>query len=360
LALSESENYFLSRETLARLESASGVTRTNSSWLRTLAQVRTYQRILFRNKNNRATVLIDWELSKTPPTIGDTFGAFVLARVLARMGFRVTFAFDLSMGLRADWISLEVNNRVWLFKNWHLILRELQFAETPIEVVNLNSAIEREKNFETHDIVLQADTPLYKVVPRLLNLLWRSNRLDAVTKEAFFVDSINPSQSELKAMGLSQPYVTWNVRAAQYDLARNLTESEIIKIYKQLCESFPKSQIVILSNDSGVNRVQEVVLTSAIPKEWVTRLVAQPKDDFLAAMRLLLGSQAFVQHLGGGIGVVALYSRVPMFTSMFRPGSYPNPKGGRLMEWNQPTQKYVLIGPDREYSDDFEKWVARI
>lgn len=136
-------------------------------------------------------------------------------------------------------------------------------------------------------------------------------------------------------------YVTWACRYSTRgtDLGRQTMELEFVKIYGYLRERFPKCEIVVVSDVGGCGHYTSLAKKLGIgdlrfSKEYFT--------DFSGDAALVLNSQFFFCFRAGGIGQVALLSKMPF--EMMGPVMNEIPwNKGKLTSWQTKVQTFVIL-----------------
>lgn len=342
------------------------------------------------------------------PTVGDSFSVIMLARALVIAGFTVDLVFSALRGLRRDWddpgvysfqalaeelaqaadryipvgedvggfkFQVEASRTVLVdFRNVirfrlraiskkipHLetlqgfVLRELSYLIGRLREKCHNELSPRfclRIRENANRLVLFPRLDIQRLSPRLLEEL--------ASQDSRFNPNSFLLSSQTDMIPLSQVkggyYLTWHVRFNAYSAARNLTDDEILASFKRVASLDRQAPIVALSSSKGIERLQNVVLSSKLPSNLKSRLLPQPLEGFNGAASLVLGSKFHFQELGGGIGMIAHYSRIPYFQTYLDPGSIPFPKGSRQFVWNSECQVTRLISSRDELNLQFRLW----
>ena len=136
-------------------------------------------------------------------------------------------------------------------------------------------------------------------------------------------------------------YVTWACRYSTRggDFGRQTMEVEFVKIYDYLRERFPKCEIVVVSDVVGCDHYTSLAKKLGIgdlrfSKEYFT--------DFTGDAALVLNSQFFFCFRAGGIGQVALLSKMPF--EMMSPVMNEIPwNKDKLTAWQTKVQTFVIL-----------------
>ena len=293
-----------------------------------------------------------WDLSKCPPTIGDTVAGLIICRVASAMGANVTFRVDESKGLRSDWSDESTPAKDELVQTWKALFEMFRphTLQGAVDWLFLegDELLTGKTKAATERLILNPKNPIYEIAPLLLNRLWGSLKLDDAARAALLLDNIGPSDEELERSGLRDGYVAWHVRNYNYGLERNLTRSEIVASFTKVSHLFPGKKVMIMATDSTARDVVDLLRESTPTSKLSENLVLQPNPGFASATKWVLGSKCYIQELGGGMGVIALHSNIPYLITMYASGSYPKPLGVKIMAWASPDQHYFLLeGGDR-------------
>ena len=136
-------------------------------------------------------------------------------------------------------------------------------------------------------------------------------------------------------------YVTWACRysARGTDFGRQTMETEFVQIYGYLRKRFPHCEIVVVSDSVGCVHYASLAKKRGIDdlrfsKEYFT--------DFTGDAALVLNSQFFFCFRAGGIGQVALLSKMPF--EMMSPLMNEIPwNREQLTAWQTKAQTFVIL-----------------
>ena len=333
------------------------------------------------------------DLSKVRPTYGDTFPIVILARVLTAMGSTPTLVLDSSNGLRRDWLALEVASyeeiKAFLTQfheqgvksglewfNWKIAVKEGEFAyaREAVRATGIAAVIVQEFEllrksagvlglalnvlrvlslFTANKFLARASSQpkltldvgrrgadLQYLSPRLLNFLWK--QMDGTREsEAFFIDGMGFSSQEKKKLGLPETFPCLHFRLAQYKTERNLTNDELSQTFRAALRMTGSKAIVICAPPSAENAYLDVL--NDLSSQDDVRIISQPQGGFMGAVRTALSASHYFQNLGGGVGVVPFFSRVPYVQTLFDYGPWPTPYRGKVAKWSSPRQFTIRV-----------------
>lgn len=262
---------------------------------------------------SRASLSIVWNQALAPRTVGDFFPVVVLVRLLRQFQISVKFTIILCPVENQKWSVLSKLQREEITRQWaavselilgetgaEILLREKCDSERPRKLGILSKALTDTCHSGS---VFNLFAFLYKLAPTIVG-------------PRLLCDEFKLSAEELEAVGLKTPYVTWHVRAnPSYAVGRNLTDEEIVEDFLWTCANFPETQIVILSDPSGLQVVQSLISTTPQASELSQRLVLV-EQTYSFALRLIWSSAFFLQRYGGGTSVGAFWSSVPYLVLM--------------------------------------------
>jgi hypothetical protein len=119
----------------------------------------------------------------------------------------------------------------------------------------------------------------------------------------------------------------------------------MIRDFLELRQLFPSHSLMLFSTTNGIERGLAVLEHAQLLDEMSDRGLAvtgQPLPGFVAAIPFILNADFYFQRLGGGIGMVPIFSHVP-YLILSRDGHYYyGRKGSRLVPWAHAQQRFVV------------------
>ena len=138
-----------------------------------------------------------------------------------------------------------------------------------------------------------------------------------------------------------EPYVSWHCRYSPrgVDIGRQTLEAEFLESYQYIRKRFWNHNIVIISDSRGCEHYAELakqlqVVDLLFSKEY--------SSDFLGDAALIMNSRYFYWFRGGGIGNIALLSRMPfeMIGPVMNEIMWDRE---RLTSWQGDSQHWILL-----------------
>lgn len=252
--------------------------------------------------------VVTWDQFVSPPTIGDLVEVMMLARWIASQGRRTLFVV-VTGEYRQDWPLSDHQ----IFESTQIEIAKRLALRHQIDVLQMTW-----DEFESR-ILIDPDAYIVfrnrvevrkEIYTRSLSLL---NRLVAKDKEKrrdqWLLDSSELSTSVLNSskIFIGGDYVAWGVRNRAVSPERNIGESEFRLLYLALLNRSRGSPIVIVSDHESCEFFKKV----AHKFGFVCLFSADYSESFLDDAAIALGGKIFFQVRGGGMGEVALYSKLP-------------------------------------------------
>ncbi len=252
--------------------------------------------------------VVTWDQFVSPPTLGDLVEVMMLARWIASQG-RTTLFVVVTGEYRQDW-SLSDHK---IFESSQIEVAKRLALRNGIDVLQMTW-----DEFETQIlndpnsyVVFRNQVRIRReLYTRSLSLL---NRLVAKDKEKrrdqWLLDSSELSTSVLNSskIFMDGEYVAWGVRNRAVSPERNIGESEFRLLYLALLNRSHGLPIVIVSDRDSCEFFKKV----AHKFGFVCLFSADYSESFLDDAAIALGGRIFFQVRGGGMGEVALYSKLP-------------------------------------------------
>lgn len=319
----------------------------------------------FINSDDAPPINIVYDTRANPPTLGDALTIMMLARYLAGFDLQVKFTIKNHYN-RADWRGLSRMEQDRVVSEW----RRLAYNVLPTKVVintrdrevraseNINDDAEIPGN--EHTLFRAACEDGRSICALLPVLLFRElpNRIKRLPGDYLLTLSNWKDAPDVlrNADRPYPPYVAWHVRRHPYQNRRNPSSQHIISDYLTLRSSFPEHLIMIFSTPDGVDfalsSIRERGLLTGAEKEMT---IGQPATDFVSAIPWVLGSDHYLQRLGGGLGQVAIFSQVPYVIVTADNGGLPGGKGQKNISWAMADQEY-RVDPRTALYKDIKLW----
>lgn len=283
----------------------------------------------------------------SPPTYGDLFQVLMLTRFLALKGMNLEFVLLDDGRRRSDWDALSPAAQEELVAEQIVLAKILLPHRVPVRKINQRrTSIKIAKNDDVHEVLGQAaiaGAPLYTVSPGLLDKCYRNQQLDQ--SSAFLLENAgHPPQKTLTSENAG-PYVAWHIRKGLWSEKRDSTKNSIIQDFHELRDIFPAHSLMIFSSTPGIEFALAVLGEIGALQKMNAEglyLLGQPSPGFANAIPLILKSDFYFQRLGGGIGMVPIFSRIPYLIFSGDGNYYFSRQGDRLVPWAHADQKFVV------------------
>ncbi|CAB4820407.1 unannotated protein [freshwater metagenome] len=335
---------WLSRAPLGRslLSARSGLRGTYSIRRRVHREAAAITQALAINPNTRLRVVNDNAVS--PPTYGNLFEVIMLARFLEAGGHRVEFDIVDSGDRRADWGELDATAQTNFAHDQVALARYL--LPKPVVQHMLSSPLRVEEQHAWNPALTlfsgAYDPPVYSLAPYLLHVL-STGRTRSIP--AGFLLDANSFPISIQTPPPEQPYIAWHVRRGTWSPERNATDSALASDLLQLREIFPRHSIMLFSTPNGIEHALQVLsdegLISDMERDGLA-VVGQPETGFTAAVPWILGADFYFQRIGGGMGIVPIYSSMPYLQINDWRSYYYGIDGDRLVPWARVNQQYIV------------------
>ena len=258
--------------------------------------------------NPNSTVLIKYSHEINPPTYGDFFIILMLARFISLNGSRVLFMIDDQERSGDLWNYLSPDQQDSFVFDQIALARQYLNSNCEILVTGKfgheSSASMPMIDSTKGNIIDAFPQTLARWSPYLLELLiytysWKVPDKFLLSSEKLLTNS---------------PYIAWNVRKSVWAEYRDTSARSLKRDFAALRKIFPNHSIVILSNKEGLSfAFKELAnLETPIPfKIGKISVLPQPDDGYIGAINWVLNSDFYFQRIGGGMGVIAIFSSVP-------------------------------------------------
>lgn len=291
-------------------------------------------------------IMINYDPQHNPPAYGEFLTVCMLQRFLTGVGRSSTLIVPPEAEGWGLWNTMDPGSRRVLLEDFRGLGTDICLEGSRVTT----GGVRRETGRQINPFP-RSGIPLYMLAPTLLTMLF--SHLQDDTAPGLLLDSVWES-SELKAKTPQQPYVTWNVRAGDWDSVRDLSERHIVSDFLELREMFPKHNIMILSNSVGARKVLQAIHSSPrLGRRDIRRIVRQPEPGYRAAAYFLLRSSGHFQRRGGGIAMVATFSRIPYVIIDDHRSNFLDSSGTKLVPWASAEQIYKISRGCRSRYQDY-------
>lgn len=280
--------------------------------------------------NQKIVVVYDNQVS--PPTYGDYLVVLMLVRFLNFFSKKVIFIL-VQDKFRSDWDSLskqEISN----FMDQQVVLGNFVLKDFDLQNFQVLTSTQLHKYLRNKKNLIISPSFNYQHASGLIQLLVSFKlRMNNFPENFLFSD---------KDFNLVIPYkfVSWHVRLGTWGLERNPSESSILNDFISLRNLFPEYKIMLFSTNAGLKHTLSVLknnLPQGLLGDIENSLVEQPVADFTSCIPYLHKSEFYFQRIGGGLGEIVNYSRVP-FIIVENKGYYYFSSRFQLLPWHRKDQ----------------------
>lgn len=273
-----------------------------------------------------------------PATYGDYLEVLMFARLLALNGLQIRFFLIALSTPHGNWKTLSYNERI----NFELEQQKLAEIILPSNVTfrfisNCDVAPTYSPDFVIFESRLRENSPNYDLVPALLHELIR--------RGVFVIPQNFLLSSNWISVPNQEPVIGWHVRDGLWETHRNQGRKSVTKDFLQIRKMFPNDSIMIFSSPSGISKTMEILCESkllhAAHLDGV-KVLEQPEPGFTNALRYVLSSKFYFQRLGGGIGIVPIFSSIPFIMLSGDENYYFRRSGTKLVPWSRRDQIFLV------------------
>ena len=319
---------------------------------------RTAQRMLRRAQNEASSLAeafltepgkqfrVTYDNRCSPPTYGDLFNVLMLTRFLALNGVEVEFVLLDDGYRRSDWSALEQEGQDELVAEQVSLAQVLLPSTVRFTKARRNSDFtEAGKDSDVFEVLAQfaASVTPYKLAPSLLDALYRDSRFEQ--RSSFLLEDVEHAPQQSQTSGNSNPYVAWHIRKGLWSRDRDSSRASILQDFRELREIYPGHSLMIFSSTPGIEFALTVLEETGAAEEMSRLglyLGGQLVPGFINAIPLVLQSDFYFQRLGGGIGMVPIFSNVPYLILAGEGNYFYGRRGNRLVPWARRDQTFVI------------------
>lgn len=242
--------------------------------------------------DNEKEIIIVYDEKHNPLTFGDFLYYAFLANLLHLKGLKVRFNYIKDSSVNSNHV---LNFRSQVEEIFERISPNVKVSLLPVK--ELKSI---EKSYIVFRKEIFAGKKMHNFLFDLINLFFLNERNDS-----FLIK--NRNYFDFKRIIKQEGYITLNVRHNTfYGLKRNITKDDYVIIIQSLIKKYHKP-IVIISDQAGTNFCKEIDIKENskvyFSKDYFERFI----DD----AEIILQSDMYFQYLGGGIGVIPMFSSIP-------------------------------------------------
>jgi len=297
------------------------------------------------NKNKKVNIIFDYKTLGA--TYGDLFSCLILIRYLLKKKFSVN-VYIIKDSFRREWYKLDADQKKELLKFHNQLLQDFTYQEK-INVKTISF-----KDMFSIDLLLSFHRTLF-----LIHVLLRFNICVSclnflnkvlIKEKIDFIDSILLSAKDFDnfipkgfASSFNSNYVTLNIRfSPSWQTYRNTDDRIIEQSIKFIKNKYQNKNIVILTDRAGYEKYKYKL--KGIDRVYFSRDFGS--NSFLNDASILIHSDFYYQKLGGGLGIIAIFSRTP-----YRYESILNfekiYKKNKIFSWQTNEQNFILLGYDK-------------
>ena len=281
-------------------------------------------------------VNVVYDNSASPPTIGDFLLVVMLARHLSSLAKSVRFTIvggeyredwgDASRGARAALLELQVRIAKNLLDEHLCVVNECAWSDAKPQLVGGGDS------FTFGEELVRARLPIYNHSFNILNTLLANQPPTAVDKFLLWPGQLAPP-GEFRVP--DRRYIAWHARhSTSWAPERNLTPEQFLRFATFLKVSYPDHDHMIISDQGGCDHFRGLArrdgLEFLFSRDFST--------GFLGDAELTVRSDLYLQLLGGGIGIVPMFSRTP-YVIVDRASNEEPWSSSAFCSWQTPAQR---------------------
>ena len=261
-----------------------------------------------RSGNLQKAVLV-YDHSVSPPSYGDFINVLMIGRFL--VAHQVDVGLILTDSEFLDNFSRLLDQK----KLYEFVEEEKRVAEALVAGIKIDVCTSQElkhllsqREMEGQQVIfaeyVKKNLGIYNLAFDFTKLMLKNSRSD-IKKLTLFSKNMNFVHSmELPTAKYVAFACRWNKSWGQH---RNMSTELFVNIVKLLSAEFPSFEIIAVSDRIGCDHFRSIAndyrLACSFSKDY--------SESFLGDVSLVLGSDAYVQIRGGGVGVIPLWSDLP-------------------------------------------------
>ena len=274
-----------------------------------------------------------------PATFGDYLEVLMFARLLALNGIQLEFILVALSAPHGSWKALSYEERLNFEREQQKLAQVILPSNVTFTLTGKSdiTQISNSLKFVLFENRLRNNLASYDLIPALLHELISRGLL--VIPQNFLLSE------DWIGVPNHVPIIGWHVRDGLWETQRNLNENTILNDFIQIRKMYPNDSIMIFSSPSGVLKTMSVLreskLLDAAYLEGI-EVFEQPELGFTNALRYLLHSKFYFQRLGGGIGIVPIFSTIPYIMVSGDENYYFYRAGTKLVPWSRDDQMFLV------------------
>jgi len=271
----------------------------------------------------------------------------MLTRFLALNNVKVEFVLADDGFRRSDWSVLTKEAQEKFVDEQFVLAQTLLPSHVAFEKTRREGV--QTGLFEDHavyEILSEAATggiPSYKVSPSLLDYLYCDSRFEQ--RSSLLLENLERPLRLPQRAEISSPYVAWHVRKGLWNRERDSSQVAVLRDFQEIREIFPRHSLMIFSSAPGIEFALTALEEYGALEEMKSRglfLRGQLSRGFINAIPLILESDFYFQRLGGGVGMIPIFSSVPYLMLSADGNYYYRRRGDRLVPWARQDQAFVV------------------
>ena len=237
-------------------------------------------------------IILSYDEKHNPLTYGDFLYYPFLANLLQLKGLRVRFNYIKDFSIKGS--------HIMNFRSQIEEIFERISPNTEISFLPLKELKSKDKSYFVYRKEIFSGRKINNFLFDLINLLFLKER-----NTSFLIEKRN--DFDMKKSIRQESYITLHVRYNKlYGANRNITKGDFNQILEALTYKYNKP-ILIVTDLEGTNFCKRIPINKDIKiffsKDYFDRFV----DD----IEVILQSDMYFQYLGGGIGVIPMFSSIP-------------------------------------------------
>lgn len=312
---------------------------------------RKFSREVTAHNLNSRVVNVVYDNYASPPTIGDFLLVVMLARHLSSLARSVHFTIisgeyredwdDASRGAQAALLQLQITIAKNLLQPQRCVVNECSWSAAGSELFGGGDSFTFGKE------LVSTRLPIYNHSFNTLNRLLANQSPVTVDKCLLWPGQLAPFG------GFRVPdrrYIAWHARySASWAPERNLTPEQFFQVAVFLKEFYPDHDHMIISDQGGCDHFRRLARRDGLELLFSRDF----STGFLGDAELTIRSDLYLQFLGGGIGIVPMFSRTP-YVIVDRASSEEPWSSSAFCSWQTPAQRRLHRRDEQELEALFE------
>ncbi len=327
-----------------------------------------YHCIIFKKKLN-----LFFDCSLSPSTYGDFFYFIIFKRIMDTLNIKVKLII-VKGKYRAGWSRLKKNNREKFLQEISNLYKHLTIKKSIVEIIHFKKIKNYVYNYDTKNNYLvfnkrvSSKRPVYSYLNNLNNCFMNLNS-DKVDNILLKKESFNFKIKNEKILK-NKNFITIGCRYTKKRKGKlgkslkNLKElkdfnnNDLIKTIKIIQKYFFNAKIILVSDVYGCKYYKKILYKNKIKNCFVSKDFS---NNYIGDGKLIAYSKIYIQFKSGGIGVFALFSKLPFIFAqkniLFNPIVYSKNK---FAKWHSNNQIFMTdVISDSVFFNNLNKFLGK-